>query len=272
MADDALTRGFTGSIPQVYDAYLVPMIFEPYARDLAERVRGTGAERVLEIAAGTGVVTRAMASALPAATTIVATDFNQAMLDHAARLPIARPVEWRQADAMKLPFDDASFDAVVCQFGAMFFPDRALAYAEARRALAPGGTLLFNVWDRIETNEFTEYVQRGVEAVFGGDAPRFLPDVPHGYFDHARIAEDLGRAGFTQAPSITVVAKRSYAPSPRHPAIGFCQGSPLRNQIDARDPSRLTDVVEAATAAVAKRFGDGAIEGGIQAHVIQIAR
>jgi SAM-dependent methyltransferase len=173
---------------------------------------------------------------------------------------------------MKLPFDDASFDAVVCQFGAMFFPDRAIAYAEARRVLAPGGMLLFNVWDRIEANEFTEYVQRGVEAVFGGDAPRFLPDVPHGYFDHARIAEDLARAGFAQPPSITVVAKRSYAPSPRHPAIGFCQGSPLRNQIDARDPARLTDVVEAATAAVAKRFGDGAIEGGIQAHVIQIAR
>ena len=272
MASDALTRGFTGSIPQVYDAYLVPMIFDPYARDLAERVRAAGAKRVLEIAAGTGVVTRAMASALPAGTTIVASDLNQAMLDHAARLPIARAVEWRQADAMKLPFADASFDAVVCQFGAMFFPDRAIAYAEARRVLAPGGTLLFNVWDRIETNEFTEYVQRGVEAVFGADAPRFLLDVPHGYFDHTRIAGDLARAGFAQPPSITVVAKRSHAPSPRYPAIGFCQGSPLRNQIEARDPARLSEVVEAATVAVARRFGDGAIEGGIQAHVVQIDR
>ena len=272
MASDALTRGFTGSIPQVYDAYLVPMIFDPYARDLAERVRAAGAKRVLEIAAGTGVVTRAMASALPAGTTIVASDLNQAMLDHAARLPIAHAVEWRQADAMKLPFADASFDAVVCQFGAMFFPDRAIAYAEARRVLAPGGTLLFNVWDRIETNEFTEYVQRGVEAVFGADAPRFLLDVPHGYFDHTRIAGDLARAGFARPPSITVVAKRSHAPSPRYPAIGFCQGSPLRNQIEARDPARLSEVVEAATVAVARRFGDGAIEGGIQAHVVQIDR
>jgi SAM-dependent methyltransferase len=272
MPSDALTRGFTGSIPQLYDAYLVPMIFEPYARDLAERVVDAGAARVLELAAGTGAVTRAMASALPADTTIVATDLNQAMLDHAARLPLPRRVEWRQADAMKLPFADASFDAVVCQFGAMFFPDRALAYAEARRVLARGGTLLFNVWDRIETNEFTDCVQRGVEAVFPVDTPRFLPDVPHGYFDHARIAADLARAGFPQAPLITVVAKRSRAPSPRHPAIGFCQGSPLRNQIEARDGARLAEVVEAATAAVAKRFGEGAIEAGIKAHVVQIAR
>ena len=272
MANDALTRGFTGSIPQVYDAYLVPLIFESYARDLAGRVRDAGARRVLEIAAGTGVVTRAMASALPAGTTIVASDLNQAMLDHAARLPLARAVEWRQADAMKLPFADASFDAVVCQFGAMFFPDRAIAYAEARRVLAPGGTLLFNVWDRIETNEVADYVQRGVEAVFGADAPRFLPDVPYAYFDHARIAEDLARAGFPQAPSITVVEKRSPAPSPRHPAIGFCQGSPLRNQIEACDPARLAEVVDAATAAIARRFGDGASEAGIKAHVVQIAR
>jgi SAM-dependent methyltransferase len=272
MAGDALTRGFTGSIPQLYDTYLVPMIFEPYARDVAERVRSAGAKRVLEIAAGTGAVTRAMASALPAGTTIVASDLNQAMLDHAARLPIARAVEWRQADAMKLPFADASFDAVVCQFGAMFFPDRAIAYAEARRVLAPGGTFLFSVWDRIATNEFADCVQRGVEAVFGADAPRFLPDVPHGYFDHARIAGDLARAGFARAPSIAVVAKRSRAPSPRHPAIGYCEGSPLRNQIEARDAARLTEVVDAAAAAVAKRFGDGASEAGIKAHVVQIAR
>jgi SAM-dependent methyltransferase len=272
MATDALAKEFSGSIPQVYDAYLVPMIFESYASDLVARLRHVSAARVLEIAAGTGVVTRAMAAALPAGTTIVATDLNPPMLDRASRIPIARGVEWRQADAMRLPFADASFDAIVCQFGAMFFPDRASAYAEARRVLAPGGTLLFNVWDRIETNEFAHAVQQGVELVFTDDPPRFLPDVPYAYFDHDEIAGDLARAGFARAPSITVVAQRSAAPSPRHPAIGFCQGSPLRNQIEARDPARLSEVVDAASAVLEQRFGNGAIEGSLEAHVVQITR
>src|SRR6185503_7079387 len=129
---------FAGSIPRLYDTYLVPLIFEPYATDLANRLRSRPLSRVLEIAAGTGVVTRALASALPGSVAIVATDLNQAMLDHAAAVGTKRAVEWRQADAMQMPFGDAMFDAVVCQFGVMFFPDRGKAMAEIRRVLAPG--------------------------------------------------------------------------------------------------------------------------------------
>ncbi len=133
---------FAGSIPEIYDRFLVPLIFEPYARDLARRLAHTAPRNVLETAAGTGVLTRAMVSILPAGARIVATDLNQPMLDRAALSPGDGRIEWRQADALALPFTDQSFDAVACQFGAMFFPDKVLAYKEARRILAAGRTFL----------------------------------------------------------------------------------------------------------------------------------
>src|SRR5262245_9282368 len=141
---------FAGSIPALYDEYLVPLIFAPYAEDIARRLRESRPERVLEIAAGTGAVTRAMDAALPRSASIVATDLHPGMLERAAAVGVFRPVEWKAADAMSLPFPEGEFDAVVCQFGAMFFPDRAKAFSEARRVLRPGGVFLFNVWDRIE--------------------------------------------------------------------------------------------------------------------------
>src|SRR6266404_4632332 len=139
MTRNATDKFFAGSIPKLYESYLVPLIFEPYAADIAGRLASRSPGRVLEIAAGTGVVTRALVSTLPDRTAIVATDLNQTMLDQAAVTGTRRPVEWRQADAMQLPFTDGAFDAVVCQFGVMFFPDKPKAFAEARRVLKPGG-------------------------------------------------------------------------------------------------------------------------------------
>ena len=161
----AQDKVFAGSIPKFYDKYLVPLIFEPYAKDLAQRLGSMKVSRVLEIAAGTGVVTRAMASLPNGKFSIVATDLNQAMLDEAAALGTARPVQWQQADAMALPFSDDEFDAVVCQFGAMFFPDKGKAFGEARRVLKPGGVFLFNIWDRISENEFADVVTTAVGAL-----------------------------------------------------------------------------------------------------------
>ena len=265
-------RVFTGSIPKFYDTYLVPLIFAPYAADLAQRLRGRQLERVLEVAAGTGVVTRELAAALDAKTAIVATDLNQAMLDHGAAVGTARPVEWRQADALALPFPDACFDAVVCQFGVMFFPDKAKAYAEARRVLRPGGVFLFNAWDRIEDNEFADTVTRALATVFPDDPPRFLARTPHGYHDPAAIERDLAAGGFTARAAVATVAARSRAPSPREPALAYCQGTPLRNEIEARDASRLAQATDVATEAVAQQFGRGAVDGKIQAHVVAIER
>ncbi len=184
---------FAGSLPAFYQQYLVPLIFEPYAADLAQRLTGRPLRRVLEIAAGTGVVTRRLASALPESVAIVATDLNQGMLDQAAAAGTSRPVEWRQADAAQLPFPDEAFDAVVCQFGVMFFPDKARAFAEARRVLCPGGVFLFNVWDRIEENEFADVITAELATLYPADPPRFLARTPHGYADRAIIeAGSLG--------------------------------------------------------------------------------
>jgi SAM-dependent methyltransferase len=270
MAGPSLDSGFAGSIPQLYDTYLVPLIFEPYAADLAQRLRARSVTRVLEIAAGTGVVTRALAPALPESVSIVATDLNQAMVDRAAAVGTARAVEWRQADAMQLPFPDGAFDAVVCQFGVMFFPDKAKAFAETRRVLRPGGVFIFNVWDRIEDNEFADAVTTGIAPLFPADPPRFLARTPHGYHDKGVIARDLAAGGFSASPAIATVEARSRADSARVPAVAFCQGTPLRSEIEARDASRLGEATDAATEAVARRFGRGAIDGKMQAHVVVI--
>lgn len=269
-------KTFAGSIPKFYEEYLVPLIFEPYAADLARRLTSRKAtrklSRVLEIAAGTGVVTRRMASTLPADVSIVATDLNQPMLDTAAEMGTSRPVEWRAADAMQLPFEEGAFDAVVCQFGAMFFPDKAKAFSEARRVLRPGGVLLFNVWDRIEENEFADEVTTALESVFPKDPPRFLARTPHGYHDVAIVGQDLRGGGFASPPQIDTVAARSKAASPRIPALAFCQGTPLRSEIEARDKTRLAEATDFAAAAVARRFGSGAVDSKMQAHVVAIER
>ena len=272
MVASGIDTVFAGSIPQLYQRYLVPLIFEPYASDLAARIASRSPSRVLEIAAGTGVVTRRLASALPRTTTIVATDLNRAMLDHAAAVGTARPVEWQQADAMQLPFPDESFDAIVCQFGAMFFPDKARAFAEARRVLRDGGAFLFNVWDRIEDNEFADDVTRSCATIFPEDPPRFLARLPHGYHDPSVVARDVAGGGFVKSPQIVTLTARSRAESPKVPAIAYCQGTPLRSEIEARDASRLVEATEAAALAIAKRFGSGSVDGKIQALVVAIDR
>jgi SAM-dependent methyltransferase len=271
MARTASDKVFAGSIPKLYETYLVPLIFAPYAADLARRVASPAPRRVLEIAAGTGAVTRALAEALPDAQ-IVATDLNQAMLDQAAAVGISRPVTWRQADAMQLPFPDGTFDAVVCQFGAMFFPDKTKAFAEARRVLRHGGTFLFNVWDRIEDNGFADAVTDALQRVFPDDPPRFLARTPHGYHDKAVIARDVARGGFDRPAEIVTLAERSRADSPRIAAMAFCHGTPLRSEIEARGASRLGEATEAAEREIARRFGSAAIDAKMQAHVIRIQK
>jgi SAM-dependent methyltransferase len=261
-----------GSLPMMYQSHLVPLIFEPYAADLAARLATRPVRRVLEIAAGTGVVTRALTTSLPDTVSIVASDLSQPMLDEAAAIGTRRPVEWRQVDAMQLPFEDASFDAVVCQFGVMFFPDKARAFAEARRVLRRGGLLLFNVWDRLEVNEFASAVTVALESLYPADPPRFLARVPHGYADCPTIERALADGGFTSPPCITTVAARSRASAPEVPAIAFCQGTPLRTEIEAREPGRLGAATARVAETIARQFGGGAVEGAIQAHIVEVEK
>lgn len=263
---------FAGSIPNLYDSHLVPLIFEPYAADLKNRVGSLKVSRILEVAAGTGVVTRALATLPNEGLSIVATDLNQGMLDHAASVGAVRPVKWQQADAMALPFADGEFDAVVCQFGAMFFPDKPRAFSEARRVLRPGGVFIFNVWDALSENEFADTVTSALEEVFPLDPPRFLARTPHGYHDKAIIESDLAAGGFTTRAGIHTVRATSRARSPMVAAFAYCQGTPLRNEIEARDASLLDQATVVAARAIASRFGEQSVEGSIQAHVIAIER
>jgi SAM-dependent methyltransferase len=192
------------------------------------------------------------------------------MLEQARATGTARPVEWRQADALALPFDDGEFDAAVCQFGAMFFPDKPHAFAEARRVLKPGGKFLFNAWDRVEQNDFADAIGDVLARVFPNDQPRFMARTPHGYHDVDAIARDLATAGFAPAPRIEILAFRSRAESARIVAVAYCQGTPWRNEIEARDASMLNVATDAAEAEIARRFGPGPVDGKIQAIVIEV--
>lgn len=268
----AADKVFAGSIPKFYDTLMVPLIFAAYADDLAQLVAAFSPGSVLETAAGSGVVARALAPRLGAGVRYVVTDLNQPMLDYAATRqgPDSR-IEWRQADALHLPFDDGSFDVVCCQFGAMFFPDRVAGYAEACRVLRPGGRLVFNVWDRIEENAFADEVTDAVASVFPLDPPRFLARTPHGYHDVALIRGDLSRAGLLDIDFATR-EKVSRASSAREVATAYCQGTPLRNEIEARDARKLQLATDCASEAIASRHGQGPVAGKIQAHVIVAAR
>ena len=265
-------KAFTGSIPQIYDRLLVPMIFEPYARDLAQRIAHHYPRDVLETAAGTGVVTSALASHLPDKTKITATDLNEPMLAQAKTHLTGKPqIKWQQADALALPFDDASFDAVACQFGVMFFPDRIKGYSDARRVLKPGGRFFFNVWDRIEENDFANTVTEALKEVFPNDPPLFMVRTPHGYHDVDRIRRDLTEAGFTDI-AIEPVAHTSRASSPKDAAIAYCQGTPMRAEIEARGAPGLEAATVHTAEALARRFGTGGVEGRIRALVVTAAR
>jgi ubiquinone/menaquinone biosynthesis C-methylase UbiE len=260
-------KAFTGSIPEIYDQLMVPMLFRPYAEDLSQRVAAFKPGRVLETAAGTGVLTRAIAARLPEAD-IVATDLNQPMLDRAATQLTKARVTWQQADALALPFADGSFDAVACQFGVMFFPDKVRGFSEARRVLKRGRPFLFNAWDHIASNEFVTVVSDALAELYPDDPPRFMERTPHGYHDQDLIRRHLGDAGFTDVTIDTVVAT-SRATSARDAAFGYCQGSPLSAEIEARGgPVGLQQATQRAADALAARFGNGAIEGSITALVV----
>lgn len=260
-------KNFTGSIPDIYDEFLVPLIFESYAQDMAQRVAGTAPAVVLETAAGSGVVTRALAPLLADGVRYVVTDLNPPMLDRAAKqqAPDER-IEWQQADAMALPFEDETFDVVCCQFGMMFLPDKAMGYREALRVLQEGGHFIFNVWDRIEHNEFAQSVTATATRFFPDDPPAFLQRTPHGYHDAEGIKLELRNAGFRNV-DVRTITGQSLASSARIPAVAYCQGTPLRNELEERNAGLLEEVTTAAAADIERAFGAGPISGKIQGHI-----
>jgi ubiquinone/menaquinone biosynthesis C-methylase UbiE len=235
-------------------------------------VARTSPRQVLETAAGTGVLTRALASRLPAEARLVATDLSRPMLEFAkARQPPDYRIEWSEADALVLPFADNVFDAVTCQFGVMFFRDKLRAYKEVRRVLKPGGLFLFNVWDQISENELADVVTQSLAVLYPNDPPRFLSRIPHGYYNVRRIRSELSAAGFADI-SVNYLDKTSNASSPLDPAIAYCQGTPLRNQIEARDAAGVERATIRVAEAVAHRFGNHAGVSRIRALVVTAVR
>jgi SAM-dependent methyltransferase len=262
---------FVGSVPELYTRYMGPMFFEPYAEDLANRLGGMASGKVLETACGTGIVTRALVAALPDTVAITATDLNQPMLDFAKSQPGGEGADWQQADAQNLPFPDRSFDIVVCQFGVMFFPDKEKAYCEALRVLKPHGRFLFNVWDRIDSNDLTFIVHRTLQELYPDDPPGFLVRTPFGYHDVDTIRADLAGVGFTES-TVDTLKLPCRTPFARYPALGLIQGSPLGAEIAARDATGLNRAVAAAARTITERFGRGPIEASMQAHVFSALR
>lgn len=245
-----------------YDEYLVPAVFRPYAEDLASRVARHRPGIVLEIAAGTGVLTRAITTSLPGVR-ITATDLNVAMVDvGSTQVPTAT---WRQADAMQLPLGAASVDVVACQFGVMFFPDRPAAYAEVARVLRPGGCFLFNCWGPLETHDVEATVIAALAEIFPDDPPTFLARVPHGYHDADRVTADLTTAGF-KGIRIETVELDCVARSAADLARGYCRGTPLRAEIEARGDPDAT--MRAVATTLERKFGSDPVVGRMAALVV----
>lgn len=253
---------WSGSMPEVYDRLLGPITFQPYADHLAGLATRLQPARVLELAAGTGLVTSALISALPTAT-VTATDLNAGMVDYGrAQVPAAT---WRTADAQEVPFADSSFDLVVCQFGVMFFPDKARAYAEMARVLEPGGRCLFSSWDVLSTSSFETAVLSAAATVLPEDPPSFLERVPHGYADPDRIRADVCAAGF-EVESLERVVLTATAPSAGTVAEGYCLGSPLRFELEER--GSLAELTAAIAEVMTERLGAGPVTGEMAAFIV----
>lgn len=257
---------FSGSVPAKYDRLMVPLIFGPYAEELACRAADLRPWRILETAAGTGAVTRALHEALPDIE-IMATDLNQPMLDMAEERVNSDRVTFAQADAQELPFDDGAFDLVVCQFGSMFFPDKVRGHAEARRVLADGGHYLLAIWDRIERNDLTNAAQKVLIDSFPGDPPMFMTEGPFGYSDTHQIEQDLHDAGFDTV-DIETVELRSRSASAHEAATALCYGTPMGTELDEREPGSLERVFEQVEEALRAFEGPNGIDAPMAAHIV----
>jgi len=247
---------FVGDIPRNYHQYLGPVFFHEFADDLAQRVQVMSGMRLLEIACGTGIVTRRLGDRLRGHGSIVATDLNEAMITHGrAQMPAGNEhVEWQPADATKLPFPDQSFDVLVCQFGLMFFPDKAASIREVFRVLKPGGHYLFSVWDAMARNPLARIAHETVGRFFPADPPLFY-SVPCSLHDPAPIREMLAEAGFGQI-EVTPLEKSGASRSAADAATGLIEGNPILDAIMARRPEALGDIKRATAAAVAAELGD----------------
>src|SRR5262245_57070759 len=262
---------FVGTVPAYSDRYLGPLRFNPFADDLAARLPVSPGMRVLEVACGTGIVTERLLRRLAGQGALVATDLNEAMIAHArTRIADDPALEWRQADGTSLPFPNRALDAAVCQFGLMFFPDKAKGVREAYRVLAPGGLYLFNVWDRIERNAVVRITHETLGTLFPDDPPRFY-ETPFSLHDTAVVRGLLDAAGFVDVECVTV-EKTGHSPSAAEAAIGLIEGNPVFGTIMERRPEALPDIKALVARNIAAELGDHPVRCALRAHVFTARR
>lgn len=258
---------FTGSIPKNYDRYMVPLLFRPYAKEVAQRAMALRPQRILETAAGTGVVTQVLNEALPEAE-IIATDLNAPMLEEAEQRVGRGKVRFQQADALALPFESSSFDLVVCQFGVMFFPDKIAGNSEAHRVLREGGSYMLVVWNDVDRNLATKTAGSAIADLFpADDRSAFYERVPFRYHDQAVIRADLEAAGFTKI-KVETVDLRSRAASATDAAMGLVQSTPMRNELEERGPGMLERATKAAIEALRQFEGPYGFDAPMSAHIV----
>jgi SAM-dependent methyltransferase len=261
---------FTGSVPEKYDRLMVPLIFRPFAEELALRASALEPRLVLETAAGTGVVTEALNEALPGAK-ITATDLNPPMLEVAAQRVRSDRVRFVQADAQDLPFESGSFDLVICQFGAMFFPDKVRGHSEARRVLRDNGHYLLAIWDRIERNELSNAAQQALIDCFPEDPPLFMREGPFGYHDPLRIEADLHDAGF-ETVDVETVELRSRSPSAHDAATAIFYGTPMGVEVEEKSAGSGERVFAAVERALRPFDGPNGVDAPIAAHIVTASK
>ena len=261
---------FSGSVPANYERYLVPLLFRPYAEELANRAAALKPRKILETAAGTGVVTNALAEAIPDAD-ITATDLNQAMLDVAGERVGSDRVTFRQADALDLPFGDQDFDLVVCQFGVMFYPDKVQGNREARRVLRDGGTYLLAIWDQIERNAMSDLAYQAMQRLFPDNPPQFMKRGPFSYYEPEWIERDLKAAGFTDI-AIDTVERMSRSASAEDGARGLVYGSPMGVELEEYGEGALDRVFEEVSQDGRQFERPNGFEAPMVAHIVTATR
>ncbi|MDQ3022117.1 MAG: class I SAM-dependent methyltransferase [Bacteroidota bacterium] len=260
---------FAGSIPENYDRYLGPLLFEPYAKDLIERISSRKFSSVLELACGTGRVTQYLIVSQPDAK-IIATDVNPDMLEIAKKKVTGKNIEWKQADMQEIPFDDSSFDLIICQYGVMFVPDKVKAYKEVYRVLKPGGVFLFNTWEKLESNEVVYTAEQIVNSFFKENPVGFYK-IPFSYFDEEDIRKELEEGGFKNL-SFTRVQKEGVCDTAENAAKGLVEGVPAINAINERDPKLLPVIEKELAATYTKKFGDKPMRSPLNAIVVEAVK
>lgn len=257
---------FSGNIPRYYDAHLGPMFFEPYAMDMANRIGKLAPKKILELASGTGRLTKLLPAVAAKDASIIASDINPAMVNYAQQVHRDERIMWLEIDAVSLPFTDHFFDCVVVQFGVMFYSDRARAFREAWRVLKPGGTFLFNCWDEVAHNPMPSITNETLQHFFPTDTPAFY-QVPFSYYDKSTITANLKEAGFTDI-AIELVKLTGFSMSAADAAKGLIQGTPTITAIEERDASKTPLIMDMLERKIADRFGKEGIQVPLQAYVV----